>query len=213
MKDFERNREIYLHNIKKEDGYFYSIVNRFRNDLGLLSILLYPRNENELDYAYHYMNFFHMEYNIRELLATKKLVVPLEENTAIKFIISLKGLYNNKKALKKRLNAFDEIVEPSEYARMISDSAIIKTYINEAKKYIKESVGFNVSDDTLYFINNTMYNMILPPLDNIYVTKKMKVVDAEIRKLHFRLLFTDNEILGALKEVVKELKEEENIKL
>ncbi len=213
MKQFEIEKEVYLYNIKKVDGYFYSIVRRYRNDLELLSILLNPRNSNELDYAYHYLNFFHMEGNIAELLNQKKLNIPVEENTAVKFIISLKDIYNNQKALRKRLNVFDETVEPSEYARIISDSVIMQTYMNDAKKYISESVGFNVSNKTLNFINKEMYSIIMPPLDNIYITERMKKVDGEIRKYHFRLLFTDEQIFGALKELVNEVEEAYDIKL
>ena len=213
MKEFEVNRELYLYNIRKIDGYFYSIVKRFRKNLGLLSILLYPRTQNELDYAYHYLTYYHMEENINTLLEKEKLVVPVEENTAVKFIISLKDLYEDKKALKKKLNTFDEVVDPSEYAKIISDSYILKTYVADARKYIFDSTGINITNKTLNYINNTMYNMVLPPLDNIYITSKMKKVDGKIRTLYLHLLFTVDQVYNIMKEIFNECEKESNKKL
>ena len=180
---FKKEREVYLYEIMSKPGFIESVASRFKGNPELLSIIIYPRTSNELEYAQHYLDYFALEQMIFTASKLGSLNVPMEENTAIKFIVKLKDLFNDEKALKKYLSAFDVNVNPEEYANLIFDSITMLTYDeNKTKRYISLQVGSIVDEKTYELINNILKNYILPPTSNIYVTEKQKEVGRKLTK-------------------------------
>ena len=205
--NFKKEREIYLYELVSKPGFIESTAARYKNNPELLSIIIYPRTSNELEYAQHYLNYSAIEQIIFASSTLDTFNIPMEENTAIKFIVELKELFGNEKALKKYLSVFDINVTPDEYANLIFDSISMLTYDeNKTKRYINLQVGSIVDEKTYELINNTLKEFILPPTSNIYITKKQKEVERILVNKCEAL--KPDKMLAMLAEVLNQLKGE-----
>ena len=149
MKSFEEQKKEYFNKLEKY-GEFLKQLSEKKENKELVSILLLPKDEKELEFANHYIMFLEDTIGVVSNAMCENLVkINLNDNIFIKYMIdTINSLYSNNsieeiKKIKKKYDGTD----PKTTAQVIYEMyVILSSDPEEMGKFICDKCGFDMTN-------------------------------------------------------------------